>query len=77
VTERDMAPTYTIYVLAIAINAFYEPMAFFGYLLVVVHTLLTIGHANDNQKLLLMGKIANVSMLGIGFICMFASDLKF
>ncbi len=75
VFETDLFYSYLIYYVAIGMGAMYEFLFICSFCLILVTALLTFAHLKKNQKLILIGKIANVGLTFIAFINIFACDL--
>ena len=66
-----------IYYVAIGMGAMYEFLFIMSFCLVLVTGLLTWAHWKKNEKLVLIGKIANFGLTFIAFINIFACDLVY
>ena len=75
--ETDLFYSYLIYYVAIGIGAMYEFLFICSFCLILVTALLVFAHLKKNQKLILIGKIANVGLTVVAFINIFACDLYY
>lgn len=72
VFETEMFYSYLIYFVAIAMGAMFEFLFICSFCLVGVTALLTYANYKQNDKLRLVGKIANASLTIVAFINIFA-----
>ena len=77
VFEADLFYSYLIYYVAIGMGAMYEFLFICSFCLILVTGLLVFAHLKKNQKLILIGKVANVALTFIAFINIFACDLYY
>ena len=75
VFETELFYSYLIYYVAIGIGAMYEFLFICSFCLILVTALLTFAYLRKNQKLILIGKVANFGLTFIAFINIFACDL--
>jgi len=72
VFETELFYSYLIYYVAIAMGAMFEFLFICSFCLVLVTALLTWAHYKQNEKLRLVGKVANATLTIIAFINIFA-----
>ena len=58
-------------------GAMYEFLFIIAFVLLLVTGLLTMAYVKDNQKLIVVGKVANVGVTVVCFINIFACDLYY
>ena len=69
--------SYLIFYVAVAMGAMYEFLFIVAFLLVAVTCFLTYAHHTQNEKLLIVGKAANVTLTIVAFINIFSCDLYY
>jgi hypothetical protein len=72
VFETELFYSYLIYYVAIAMGAMFEFLFICSFCLILVTALLTWAHYKQNEKLRLVGKVANATLTIIAFINIFA-----
>lgn len=77
VFETQLLYSYLIFYVAIGMGAMYEFLFIVAFLLLLVTGLLTIAYVKKNQKLVVVGKVANVAVTVVCFINIFACDLYY
>ena len=77
VFETELLYSYLIFFVAIAMGAMYEFLFIMALCLVLVSGLLTFAYLKNNEKLRLIGKLANVGLTVIAFINIFACDFYY
>ena len=79
VFETELMYSYLIFFVAIAIGAMYEFLFIAAFCLLLVTGLLTYAHMkqDEDSRLKLIGKVANVSLTIVAFIDIFACQLYY
>ena len=77
VFESQLLYTYLIFYVAIGMGAMYEFLFIVSFVLLLVTGLLTYAYMKKNDKLIIVGKIANVAVTFVCFINIFACDLYY
>ena len=77
VFETQLQYTYLIFYIAIVMGAMYEFLFIVSFVLLLVTALLTFAYVKKNEKLIVVGKIANVAVTFVCFINIFACDLYY
>ncbi len=77
VFESQLLYTYLIFYVAIGMGAMYEFLFIVSFVLLLVTGLLTYAYVKKNDKLIIVGKIANVAVTFVCFINIFACDLYY
>ena len=75
--ETQLLYTYLIFYVAVGMGAMYEFLFIVSFVLILVTALLTMAYVKDNQKLIVVGKVANVAVTVVCFINIFACDLYY
>ena len=60
--ETQLLYTYLIFYVAVGMGAMYEFLFIVSFVLILVTALLTMAYVKDNQKLIVVGKVANVAV---------------
>jgi hypothetical protein len=77
VVQTDMAHPFMIMMTGVLLGTFVEMSCMVAVLHVVLVTgLLTFAHIKGDPKLIKIGKVLNVVMTGLDFLCIFATDVK-
>ena len=70
-----MAHPFMIMMTGVCLGSFFATSAIAAYFHIIgVTGLLTFAHIKDHDRLIKVGRILNVVMTGIDFLCIFATD---
>ena len=77
VFETELFYSYLIFYVAISMGAMYEFLFIVAFCLMLVSGVLTWAHYKKNEKLRLIGKVANVGLTIVAFINIFSCDFYY
>ncbi len=77
VFETQMLYTFLVFFIAVGMGAMYEFLFIVSFVMLLITALLTIAYLKKNDKLILIGKVANVAVTVVCFINIFACDLYY
>ena len=72
-----MLYTFLVFFIAVGMGAMYEFLFIVSFVMFLVLALLTVAYVKKNDKLILIGKVANVAVTVVCFINIFACDLYY